>query len=174
MNTRKSLAGSKAANAQTPMEAQYDAFAELTEQAGHAGADQLAHNQPETPPSPVGTEVVRRDRLVVSAPGHRPTHETLVSPAGLYAGVSATARNRCGVVPVLLDTVALDLLIDDLPQMLNEIRAMCEQVPDATGPPGEPHGMECRRGVLVSRSRSERPGTDAKAIDAGRGEGVPG
>lgn len=137
MNTRKSLAGSKAANAQTLLEAQYDAFAELTEQADHAGADQLSHNQPpETPPSPVGTEVVRRDRLVVSAPGHPPTHETLVSPAGLYAGVSATARNRCGVVPMLLDTAALDLLIDDLPQMLNEIRALSEQVPDATGPPG--------------------------------------
>ena len=137
MSAHKSSAGPKAANAQTPLEAQYDAFAELFEQADRAGADQPSHNQPpHTPPSPAGATVVRRNPIVRSAPGQSQVRETLVGPAGMYAGVSATARDRCGVMPALLDTAALDLLIDDLPEMLKEIRAMCELVPDATGPPG--------------------------------------
>jgi hypothetical protein len=120
-------AGHRATTAQE----QYDAFAELSEQADHARPDQSPNNAPS-----LVDVVVRSEVLARPTPGH-PVHKALLSPAGMYAGITASERDQCGLAPALLDAASLDLLIDDLPHMLTEIRGMCARVPDATGPPSE-------------------------------------
>jgi hypothetical protein len=148
---------------------QYE-FAELTQHLNEAEPDQPLASAP----VPHTARVVRPSAPVGPVSADGVAHEALVSPAGLYAGISVIERARCGVSPALLDAVSLDLLIDDLPGLLREIRALRECVSDGRGPQG--NQGECSAEGAAGSSQSQTvsgPGTETKAIHVETGGGVP-